>query len=242
MFSIYLIAAHCLLGLVLWKSDFLTKARSMLTAKHSTDGLAAHYRSMRRYHARSAEIVPTGSVFFIGDSIIQGLAVEAVAAPAINYGIGGDTTVGVLERLDDYAWNRASALVLCIGGNDLRDRRVEVIADNIEGIVTHIDSRLPVILSAVLPVDESARVSLRGRNARITALNRLLKSLSDRHAHVIFASYSHLSEETNLKPDLHVGDGLHPNNKGNRIIAANLRSAISSVNLPSVTLLSPSDR
>ncbi len=59
---------------------------------------------------------PDKSVVFVGDSLTQSLYVDAVARPSVNYGIGGDTTVGVLGRLPEYrSILCASAVVMAIG-------------------------------------------------------------------------------------------------------------------------------
>jgi lysophospholipase L1-like esterase len=226
MLIAYLIALHLLLGLILWKSDFIPRVMARLSGKPHPEELSKHFRNMRAYHSRSTAIVPEGSVFFIGDSMIQGLCVDAVIQPSVNYGIGGDTTVGVMERMGDYAFERATAVVLCIGGNDLTYRAPEVVVANMEKIIARIDSRLPVIISSVPLVDEGARDILRGQNTSTSKLNTLLQHLAARSPRLAFVDHSNLTHRGQLRPDLHIGDGIHPNNEGNRILAANLRIAV----------------
>jgi lysophospholipase L1-like esterase len=226
MLIAYLIALHLLLGLILWKSDFIPRVMAKLAGKPHPEELSKHFRDMRAYHSRSTARVPKGSVFFIGDSIIQGLCVDAVIQPSVNYGIGGDTTVGVLERMGDYAFERASAVVLCIGGNDLTYRAPEVVVANMEKIIARIDSRLPVIISSVPLVDEGARDILRGQNTSTSKLNTLLQHLAANSPRLSFVDHSNLTQAGQLRRDLHDGDGMHPNNEGNRILAANLRTAV----------------
>ena len=226
MLTGYLIALHLLLALILWKSDFIPRVMSRLTGKRHPEELTKHFHDMRAYHARSATLVPKGSVFFIGDSTIQSLCVDEVIQPAVNYGIGGDTTAGVLERMGDYAFDRAAAVVLCIGDNDLRFRDPEAVVANMEKIVARIDARLPVIISSVLLVDASARDALRGENTRLSRLNALLRHLTGNSPRLSFVDHSNLTQEGQLRRDLHVGDGMHLNNEGNRILAGNLRTAV----------------
>ncbi len=226
MLTAYLIALHLLLGLILWKSDFIPWTMAKLAGKPHPGELSQHYCDMRMYHSRSAMIVPEGSVFFIGDSIIQGLCVDAVIEPAVNYGIGGDTTLGVLERMGDYAFGRAAAVVLCIGGNDLKYRDPDAVVANMTKIIARIDSRLPVIVSSVPLVNENLRTSLRGQNATIEKLNTLFQLLTANSPRLSFVDHSNLTQAGQLRRDLHVGDDMHPNNDGNRILAANLRMAV----------------
>ena len=56
-------------------------------------------------------LIPEGATIFIGDSITQGLATSAVSNQSVNYGIGSDTTLGVLKRLPYYnSMNSAKAV------------------------------------------------------------------------------------------------------------------------------------
>jgi len=51
-------------------------------------------------------------LIFIGDSHIQGLAVQEISSKSINYGIGADTTLGVLNRASKYQSVLTSAAVI----------------------------------------------------------------------------------------------------------------------------------
>lgn len=223
---IYLIGVHLLIGMILWKSDFIPKVKSRLGGEAHVDERSKFFLDMRCYHSRSVDLVPEGSVFFIGDSIIQGLCVDAVIQPSVNYGIGGDTTVGVLERMGDYAYDRASAVVLCIGGNDLKFREPVAVLDNVKIFVDRIDPPLPIIVSSVPLEDESVRPASRHINGQIIQLNALLEQLTTHSSRLHFCDHSNLSESGQLLRRLHVGDGMHPNNEGNRILAANFKSVI----------------
>ncbi len=65
--------------------------------------------------------VNEGDVVFLGDSITDGGAWEELfpGVPLKNRGINGDTTIGVLNRLDDILRSRPRAIFLLIGTNDL---------------------------------------------------------------------------------------------------------------------------
>src|ERR1700743_2784823 len=84
------------------------------------------YHQNVAFHRRVDVCVPDRAVLFLGDSFIQGLCVAEAADHGINYGIGGDTTEGLLSRLSVYAsLARARAAVIAIGDNDLRRGRTE---------------------------------------------------------------------------------------------------------------------
>ena len=57
---------------------------------------------MVKYHSRMDGSIPDNSILFIGDSITQSLCVSAVADNSVNLGIGGDTTLDVINRLPKY--------------------------------------------------------------------------------------------------------------------------------------------
>jgi lysophospholipase L1-like esterase len=227
----YLVCIHLLLVGVLITSDFLPRVVRRLGLPWSTQSeLTPFYRRMLEHHKRMDNRVPDGAVLFIGDSIVQGLYVEAVASPAANYGIGGDTTVGVLRRLPGYAsLHRAGAAVIAVGVNDFGRRGNDAIVQNWAAILDALPPRLPVIVSAVLPVDEHASQAMRGWNSRIRALNTSLQSLCrTRTDHCLYvdAGQSLADPEGGLSARYHEGDGLHLNAAGYDVWIRELKTAV----------------
>lgn len=106
-----------------------------------------------------------GAVVFLGDSITQGWGdVPGGSAfagmKAANRGISGDTTRGVLIRLDeDVLAVKPSAVVLLIGTNDLEEKaEPETVAGNLRLILARLkshDARMPIILCDVFPSSAS---------------------------------------------------------------------------------------
>lgn len=179
--------------------------------------LSEHYQRMTRYHERMDGSVPREAVLFIGDSITQGLCVAAVHPHGVNYGIGSDTTAGVLHRLNLYASvDRAAAVVLAIGVNDLRRRDDAAILVNIERIRDHVCARTALLVSAILPLDERNESVAPGVNKRIAALNAGIAHLCHEHVNCgfIHAGKALCDESGNLAAAHHVGDGVHPNTAG----------------------------
>jgi lysophospholipase L1-like esterase len=179
--------------------------------------LTDHFRRMTTYHERMDGNVPEGAVLFIGDSITQGLCVSAICAHGVNYGIGSDTTAGVLERLPLYASiERSAAVVLAIGVNDLRRREDKFILENLRDIIEAVTRHVPVVVSAVLPLDERVEAVGPDRNARIAALNSSIASLCADYDACVYADASSLLLDAggSLAAAYHVGDGVHPNTAG----------------------------
>lgn len=227
MGGIYIFLLHILLVLMLVKSDFIDKVGYRLGVYNSPE-LSAYYDRITTYHSRMDGNVPKGATLFIGDSITQGLATSAITKLSVNYGIGSDTTLGVLNRIKVYkSINRAKAIVIAIGVNDLNKRGDEKIVSNFKNIFDLLPSDMPIILSAVLPVDEKVQ-SMRTKNIRISRLNELLLSLSDRYNNVVFMNAGSLLQgsDENLKSDLHVGDGVHLNTAGYKIWIEQIKTAL----------------
>ncbi len=107
-----------------------------------------------------------GAVVFLGDSITQGWGDDLGGAfPGLkvaNRGISGDTTRGVLIRLEDDVLALApAAVVLLIGTNDLEEKASpETVASNLKLILAALkrqDPKLPIVLCQVFPSAASMR-------------------------------------------------------------------------------------
>jgi lysophospholipase L1-like esterase len=158
-------------------------------------------------------------VVFLGDSIIQGWKSLGQSFPnlkTVNRGIGGDTTRGVLYRLDsDVLSLDPKAVVLLIGTNDIGNGAdPSDVADNIKTIIKAIHHKyphIPVIVCEVMPSSETKQ-----RPAdKIERLNKLIKK------DVRWSSHTYLCDTWSIFADAH-GDApqamfpdlLHPNAAG----------------------------
>ena len=223
----YLLVLHVLLALVLAKSNFIEKVGYKLGVFTSPE-LPAYYDQTTTHHFRMDGNVPDGATLFIGDSITQGLATSAIANVSVNYGIGGDTTLGVLNRIGKYnSLTRADAVVLAIGFNDLGRRSNEEIVNNYKNILDSLPKNIPVVVSAILPVDESVwQVKL--QNKKILEVNALLHGLVREYGNVSFLDAGSLLRDSNnnLKSNFHVGDGVHLSSDGYQIWIRELKRAL----------------
>ena len=230
---IYISIIHLILIGVLWKTGFMSRLKAKWQ-EGDQEEITDHFRRMVTYHKRVDANVPNGAIIFIGDSLTQSLCVSSVAQPAVNYGIGSDTSAGVLKRLEYYqSIKRAKAVILAIGTNDLRFRGNDEIIENIEAIRLQIPSGTPVIISSVLPVDFEAKDNWNppNRRNRVRELNERLKLFCIQAEHTWFVNTpsAMVDNAGNLRDDLHVGDGLHLSLKGNRIWGSALKNKIHSI-------------
>jgi lysophospholipase L1-like esterase len=160
------------------------------------------------------------AVVFLGDSITQGWGEDFSAwFPGMriaNRGISGDTSRGVLVRLqEDVLALEPKAVVLLIGTNDLEEKATpETIASNLELILAEFarhNSAMPVVLCQVFP---SAAAKSRSAD-QIKQVNRLYAQAVRGNAQVIFLETWPLFADAagDAKPD-EFPDLLHPNLAG----------------------------
>jgi lysophospholipase L1-like esterase len=186
------------------------------------------WRERRSAWARSAEW-DRGAVVFLGDSITQGwgggLGAAFPGVKVANRGISGDTTRGVLIRLEeDVLALDPAAVVLLIGTNDLEEgASPETIAGNLEVMLDAFDEHdpeMPVVLCEVFPSSAEKK-----RPAdQIDAINELYLEAARRHPQVIFVeTWSLYADVDGDAPVEEFPDLLHPNEVGYARWAAALR-------------------
>ena len=172
-----------------------------------------------------------GAVVFLGDSQIErGFWSEWWRGDVLNRGIGGQTTRGVRERLDEVARHQPRLVVLECGTNDLAaSASVEEVAASYTDLVDELRARLPhrVLLwpQNVFPVHPSKwrglapQISARNAeqlNAQIHELNARLAQIAAKREMDLHDVNAHLEEDGVLKPSCTL-DGTHLNGEGYRV-------------------------
>lgn len=178
----------------------------------STNELSSYYYELLSIQERQDLQVVPGSTIMIGDSITQGL----IYPRFVNYGIGSDTTYGVLNRIEKYkSLNEAKNIILMIGVNDLKRRSDVEILKNYEEIINHTPKDKLIVFS-ILPVGEEVESkNFRMSNTRIKNINQGIAELCRKNSiRFIDMTDSYLDKNVFLDPRLHVGDGIHLNQTG----------------------------
>lgn len=126
---------------------------------------ARRIEAMREHQIQSDPFQPDGAVIFLGNSITAGLAVDAVADRAVNYGIGGQSCAQLLAALPQYgSLRRARLVVLAIGTVDVVIREpdleecLQALGDAIPG---------PLLWNAIPP---TTKADVSGANETIREL------------------------------------------------------------------------
>lgn len=182
----------------------------------------------------STTIPATGkvTVLFFGTSLTAGYGLDpSIAFPnlvakkaadagtpieAVNAGLSGETSAGALRRIDWTLRKPVDIVVLETGGNDaLRALDADSLKTNIRGIVARIRALQP-----------TARILL--------AVMEAPPNLGPRYTATFRKAYQEVAAEENLTlipflldkvagfDSLNQADGVHPNDKGERIVADNV--------------------
>jgi lysophospholipase L1-like esterase len=177
-----------------------------------------------------------GALVFLGDSITQGWTGAGALFPGTkiaNRGISGDTTRGVLIRLeDDVLVLKPRGIVLLIGTNDLEEQaEPETVAGNLRLILAAIrrhNPALPVVLCHVMP---SADAKKRPAD-KIKKLNQLyFAAIKDEPQVTVLDTWSLFADaKGNAKPE-EFPDLLHPNALGYLKFGAALRPVLETLGL-----------
>ena len=177
-----------------------------------------------------------GHVVFVGDSITDSCDLDKYYPEfdAYNRGIAGDTTGGLLNRINISAVDLSpSVIVLLIGTNDYQrvvPHTNEHILKNYEKILTKFKQKLPdtkVIVQSVYPIaNVNFKVHYKHGHGHIKALNADLEKLTESFGYTFANVYPLLEDgEEEMNMD-YSQDGLHPNDLGYQVISGYLKPII----------------
>jgi acyl-CoA thioesterase-1 len=178
---------------------------------------------------QGATVVPV--IVCLGDSLTAGLGLLAQEAypqvleemfagegydqvDVLNAGVSGDTSAGGLRRVEGLLGPTVAALVVALGGNDaLRGISPSETYDNLAAIIELADAEgIPVVLAGM---EAPPNLGPDYQEAFREAYVRLARDYRDAVVWVPF-----LLEGVAGLPELNQADGIHPNAKGARQIAA----------------------
>jgi lysophospholipase L1-like esterase len=185
-------------------------------------------------HQSFLEVAKAGNIdlLFVGDSITDWWRQDQRGKPewdktwaplkAANFGIAGDTTQGVLWRMQNGELDgfKAKLIVLMLGTNNLRRNGIADIAAGDAAIVAEFRKRQPqakVLILGVFPRGAAADNEFR---PMIRELNGHLAKLADnKSVFYLDIGEKFLAPDGALPTDI-MPDGLHPNLKGYQIWSA----------------------
>lgn len=172
------------------------------------------------FHQNSLfQIMPKSNsdIIFLGDSLTDECEwAELFDNPNIkNRGISGDTTIGVLNRLDDILQSKPQKIFLLIGINDLiqSNTSVEQLISNYKKIIAKIQEKSPktqLFIQSLLPVNKT-KYKVAVDNNKIMQVNLHLKTLATQFSLTYIDLFSQLADTQNQLDSRYTLDGLHLN-------------------------------
>lgn len=161
---------------------------------------------------------------FIGASLIQGFYTQSLTSRSINFGIGGDTSEDVLNRLQTYqSLDYVQTLVLQVGGNDLKSRSLQDIEHTLSQLQPYLHKAQQVLWLGVLPFDLAMQPE---RNNRLVIeLNKKIQTRCGQLSNCTYLQPDKIlyNDQGGLSTSYHTGDGIHLNKKGYEIWREQLR-------------------
>ena len=176
-----------------------------------------------------------GQIVFIGDSITDGYVLDAsygdLPLATYNRGIGGDTTAGVLDRLEGSVFDLApSKIVLMIGTNDVwRGEESKDILKRYEKILKKITKELPdteLYCMSIIPQHETESLSaehIARTTAQILEVNPEIKALAEEYGATYVDIFGALADENNRLCLAYSDDGIHLTAAGYAVWTAHLK-------------------
>jgi lysophospholipase L1-like esterase len=167
-------------------------------------------------------------VVFAGDSHVAGTPFAEVFTPIRNRGIGGDTSAGLLARLDEITARKPERLFLEIGANDVANMiPVEETLANYQKILARVESETPstrVFILSVPPTCPEFHKHPTDRNPHIRALNAELAALAAaENATFIDLTPFLTGGGSGMKAEFSAPDGLHMNTRAQLAVCEVLR-------------------
>lgn len=157
------------------------------------------------------------SVLFIGDSLTDGAEWTTLFSDihTLNFGISGETSAGVINRLPEIVRHRPAKVFLMVGINDLaRNISVDSLLANIRLIVGYIkqnSSATEVFVQNLLPVnnDFTTFSGHTNKGDSILKLNTKLSKEAEKSAFVMVDLHSFFSDKSGKLSREFTNDGLH---------------------------------
>ncbi len=170
-------------------------------------------------------------VVFAGDSLVADGPWAEMYSEIHNRGIGGDTVMGVLGRLDEILESRPRRLILLLGANDLAaavpdDQYLRHYRMLLERVRRESPSTEITVLG-VMPVSRSFPISPPYDNARVVETNRRLKGLVAEFPGVRFLDLGPiLADDSGELRREYSTDGMHISIEGYLALREALRGAV----------------
>ena len=207
--------------IILFSLNFLNSQSQNLYPNIGTEIMFQPEWAKKLYYDRievfKQDTLRFNQIVFLGNSITEGgkdwnekFGIVGIS----NRGISGDSTDGVIARLNEIIHFSPKAIFLLIGINDIYNEltpSTDYVANNILKIIKRINHELPetkIFLQTILPVEKEVYKD------KIIEVNGMIKTFVSQSKFEIIDLYSiFVNEEGKMKKELSY-DGVHLNDKG----------------------------
>lgn len=187
-------------------------------------------------NGRPAAADAAKSILFLGTSLTAGLGLDpedaypnliqrkidsaGIPFEVINAGVSGETSAGLLRRLDWLLQRPLDIVVIETGANDgLRGVPVDAMVSNLQRIIGRIREAQPRTVIALMQMEAMPNMG----SAYTVAFRDAFPELARRNNVTLFPF---LLDGVAGNRELNQGDGIHPNEAGERIVAENVWRAL----------------
>jgi len=176
------------------------------------------------------------TLLFLGTSLTAGLGLEPEQAypiliqrmidsaglpfRVVNAGVSGETSAGLRRRVDWLLQQKLGVVVIETGANDgLRGVPVDAMKANLKQIIRRIRAAQPDVAIALIQMEAMPNMGKAYTDAFRAAFPQLAR---EENVHLL----PFLLDGVAGDRDLNQGDGIHPNEAGERIVARNVWKAL----------------
>ena len=206
-----------------WVARLLPLERNMIESDK--------YRKLLNQYEQNYSRIKQADYLFLGDSHIQyfNTATYFSNSNIINYGIAGDTTRGVLQRLPSVQTKTSikKGVLFMVGYNDLKYKDVQEIINEHRQLITMASKQLhipvsKIVLQSLLPVSRERTYV----NGSIVRINQAAKTLCAELGCVFLDFYSFFTSPEGGLNDRYSRDGVHLNHLGYELWASLLKKSL----------------
>ena len=148
----------------------------------------------------------------IGDSLTAWNDWQDTVGQHLNHGVPGDTTHGLLSRLERSLSAEPDRIILMIGTNDLLQHiPLDFIKQHYEQILEKLKAVEQCYILSVVPVMDAPYTTTINEN--IIALNHWLKSQANNYGYTYIDLHSKMSSGMGINPE-YTDDGVHLTEEG----------------------------
>lgn len=182
-----------------------------------------------------------GEIVMLGDSLTERYDWSgslSVLQKVQNRGISGDTSDGVLARLEEIVASRPHSVFLMIGTNDLwTNNSPKKTSKNIEKIILALrasNPQLPIFVETVFPLRSEP-----ARNEKVKSINIQLADVARVNGVTLIDTYDAMVDENGLLRSQYTDDGVHLTPAGYKVWVSLLNRRIRQAQLLSLSTEAP---